>query len=332
MDRWRYILSAAVSASGFCLSLTLFVCNVAFLGRLPPSSYLIVWLSLFDSGVAGNQFIYALIQLTNGNVSELHCRFLGFVEFASGITTLTLCMGLTLFRYLVIVHKHNISSRFAPRYVAATITTSCLVASLPFILQHPEVYILHPTRLECNPNWAGRDASNLAVTGIAIIISATPIIFVGIAYTSIYFEVVRVNKDMQEISDHPRENASLQESSFLHIDSGRDSARLSRASVGLSVSIANTTKDTNRAQMQRDLERQHTLLVQSIVLVSLLVAGWGPYLMIGVYEFATGEFVSMDWGFAALICIALNETLNPIAVVWFDADIRNNVKRVFRVG
>ncbi|KAI8618644.1 hypothetical protein BC830DRAFT_1166009 [Chytriomyces sp. MP71] len=126
---------------------------------------------------------------------------MGFVEFVSGITTLTLCCNLQ--------------------------KTFCIVAAPPFILQHPEVSILHPTRLECSPDCVGRDASSLTVTGIVIIIGAAAIIFVSITHTSIYFELVP-NKDMLEISDQPRENASHQDSSFLHIDCGQDPARLSQ--------------------------------------------------------------------------------------------------------
>ncbi|KAJ3048903.1 hypothetical protein HDU99_009044, partial [Rhizoclosmatium hyalinum] len=122
-----------------------------------------------------------------GNVRVCHLH--GFMQIFGGTSSLLLCFGLTIFRYMVIVRQENLSTRAAPRFVCAVYFCATLVASLPFLLNSPDTYALHPSQTYCCTDWTKRDVKSRIMIATNFATLTPPVLFIGYAYYQIYQKV-----------------------------------------------------------------------------------------------------------------------------------------------
>ncbi|KAJ3213505.1 hypothetical protein HDU81_001953, partial [Chytriomyces hyalinus] len=74
-------------------------------------------------------------------------------------------------------------------------------------------------------------------------------------------------------------------------------------------------------------EKQMKLLIQSLAIVGVFVIGWAPYFTFAMLEVINGVPQPTEVEFAADFVMQLNFVANPIVILVFDEDIRNNVFR-----
>ncbi|KAI8821207.1 hypothetical protein BJ741DRAFT_117933 [Chytriomyces cf. hyalinus JEL632] len=120
-NHWQFslIFSVVVSISAL-LNACILISNAPHLRRLPPSSFLIYWLCAYDSLVVINDLMVSAANLIHGHTNHFPpdtCYLHGFLAMFGSFASLLLCLGLTLFRYLVIIKKTKIRHVWAYLYL-----------------------------------------------------------------------------------------------------------------------------------------------------------------------------------------------------------------------
>ncbi|KAI8622680.1 hypothetical protein BC830DRAFT_271507 [Chytriomyces sp. MP71] len=280
------------------LNLTVAVFNIRYIRKLPPSSVLIVLLCLSDFGFNANNLITSVIHLClpDSYYDSQACQLQGAITTLMGLLSMGLVAGLTLFRYLMIVRGYHIQPTFTIIYIASLAGISTTIVVFPFVLGVADaVYGLQPTKIACTVAWHEPRARGMAIS--CMIIIAIPIATISIAYFQIYQKVSREFKAFKDLSttskDHERYTASRH--------------------------------NINQCLTKEDQERQKSLLIQSVALVSCFLIGWTPYLIFASIQVITGEHLSLDFEFVAEMCIILNDIFSPILILIFDKVLRSNI-------
>ncbi|KAJ3259641.1 hypothetical protein HDU77_001741 [Chytriomyces hyalinus] len=315
--------------TAFLLNLIVTFPNLFHLHKLPPSSFLIVFLCLSDCLTSANVVAITtthLIRKTPDYDIRL-CQIQGALIIFSATLSMSICAGLTLFRYLVIVCSMNITKQFTVVYFIGAIFFSIAVSVLPFLLgSQIDSYVLQPTGVHCALAWNSREPRTLAVAIIFPIIILSALCGIIYAYIRIY---LTVSSDVaalrssgvasaKRFKSNSGNTGSHTASFTVEITQEEDKARFS-------------LRRNNAAAVDPERAKQMSLLVQSIVVVGVFVLGWGPYFLFIMVELVLGPVsVSTDYEFASEFFVGFGEVLNPVAVLLFDVEIRKNVFAFFR--
>ncbi|KAI8619164.1 hypothetical protein BC830DRAFT_1078746 [Chytriomyces sp. MP71] len=84
-------------------------------------------------------------------------------------------------------------------------------------------------------------------------------------------------------------------------------------------------------QKSEEHKKQMALLIQSIVLVSVFLGGWTPYLAFAFYEMFTGSKGNSVFGFAVEMLVYIQNGVNPIIVLVFDKNLKQNFLKMLRL-
>ncbi|KAJ3399448.1 hypothetical protein HDU80_007882 [Chytriomyces hyalinus] len=128
LDTLNLFFSAIFAIFGFigtATNLLVVIPNAGYLTRIAPSSFLVFWLCFFDSIALTNSALVAASNLATGelNYDAASCRFHAGVSVFGNVSSILLCFGLTLFRYLIVVHQKDIPKNF----VSIATITLCFV-------------------------------------------------------------------------------------------------------------------------------------------------------------------------------------------------------------
>ncbi|KAI8611349.1 hypothetical protein BC830DRAFT_1141603 [Chytriomyces sp. MP71] len=313
---WLYSTVAVIFMSILiALDLIVLVANALSLRKLPPSSFLIFWLCFCGAGTALNPLIIASTHLARDNLAfnNRQCQIHGFFTLVFALMSLCLCTGLTLFRYLVVVWEVNLFPQLAPVILAITIVTCSIVAGLPFLLNTADTtYVMLSTQILCTVAWYDPSFQVKLVGWVCVSVLTIPIFFIGFAYASIYR---RFYLSMQ-----------ITEVALVSVRT------VSSSNLGANASTSKVNKTEQQILAAKtDRERQQTLLMESIALVTVFLIGWAPYFCAVLYELSTARSVSEQFEFFAQLAITTNNTLNPILALVFDHTLRGNVKKMLRI-
>ncbi|KAI8611997.1 hypothetical protein BC830DRAFT_611917 [Chytriomyces sp. MP71] len=285
--------------------------NVLHLLRLSPSSFLIFFLCVGSFINTANELIVCASHLISGvNSYDTRACLIQSVLVTFGcLLSITQGSGLTLLRYLSIVRKQKIHYSYVSIFTATSTAVCILLVTIPFILgSQNETYGMHPSGVVCTVLWFKTDIQTRVVACICGVFCAIPVCFIGFAYAAIY---ARVSKVISEASGTLEESGQSNEGT-----PGSAVAVLPGQPKGLKL----------HQEQRREYEQsQKKLLIQSIVIVSVMLAGWGPYCIMGFAEVLMGSPVTIEVELTADALVAAMELINAVVVLWFDAEIRANV-------
>ncbi|KAJ3200474.1 hypothetical protein HDU82_008891, partial [Entophlyctis luteolus] len=248
-------IAAAIAALGTILNVAVTVSNVAHLSSLPPSSFLVFWLSFFDSYMLIGSLIVTLpvifnindpvtAVVTNTTYTEtpVSCQVRGILELTGGLSTICICSGLTYLRYSVIVLKRTPSRMFVVKFVAVATCAMFLVAVYPAMAGNSGIiFVLRSSGLCCNVGW-NRVPQYSAV---CLAVLSVPLSSIGYAYGRVFLEMRRAQQKLAALST----NSSTAENG------------------GGQPPTAGQNLD----------EKQRQLLIQTIIIVVTFLVGWFPY-------------------------------------------------------
>ncbi|KAJ3197846.1 hypothetical protein HDU82_001360, partial [Entophlyctis luteolus] len=118
------------------------------------------------------------------------CSIHGFIATFAAMTSLFLCLGITLFRYLVIVRHAKLKKMFPRYYLMAVVAIALLVTVPPFAMNRATTaYTLRPSHVYCVAAWYSKDY--IVVVGGGACLCVT-LLFMGYAYVAIFFKVREV--------------------------------------------------------------------------------------------------------------------------------------------
>ncbi|KAI8832103.1 hypothetical protein BJ741DRAFT_667407 [Chytriomyces cf. hyalinus JEL632] len=158
-DFWFSSVLTTLLLAEFVTNLLLVSPNVRHLGKIAPNSVLVFWLSSIDSIMLLNTLLVAGVNLVTGELvpDSVICQLHGSVTGFSSLAYILLCFGLTLFRYLGVVHQVPLPRNFSLGYVVAIVPLASTVAALPFMMGSAEpFYVMRPSKVHCVPNWSHR--------------------------------------------------------------------------------------------------------------------------------------------------------------------------------
>ncbi|KAI9330634.1 hypothetical protein BDR26DRAFT_899735 [Obelidium mucronatum] len=337
-----YLISGVASTCNLLIVLS----SSQRLKTLSPTSYLNYFLCFSDSIVATTEFtigLLSILQHSSSTASEpiIPCQIHAFLQVFPCSTSLLLCLGLTYFRYAVIITETHLTTSFARRYTLSCFALCILIASLPFLVgSYTETYTLQPSRLYCATAWYSRDLKTLGLIAVNIVTVLSPSVFIGFAYTRIYMKlrrsVVELRTSDTSCSKEGSGKRELSSSGGGVGAAGASETRLnlkeskqSLVEVSAAATVAggagNTTQ-TSRVSIttKRAEKEQRVLLHQSLVIVLSFLLGWLPYLTLMITELVTAEPVSPGYDFLAFYFTVLVEATNPIIVLSFNKELREN--------
>ncbi|KAI8822793.1 hypothetical protein BJ741DRAFT_635119 [Chytriomyces cf. hyalinus JEL632] len=309
-----FTATAAVAA---VLNLIVLVSSLLKLPKLTPSSFLQYFLCFCDGVVAAADAVIGCSSLLKhlsldraGTFLGLRiCSIHGTLQIFGGSSSLFLCLGLTIFRFMVICREAILTQRFAYFYVAATLSGSVLISTLPLMLGSAEsTYMVQPSGVYCITDWTSKNAQAIPLVTMNLITLTPPVVFIGYAYTAIYFQF---------------------RNSYLELQKTTSSKAISCETVASNSSTANGKSSLEQMLLQTANEEQRALLVQSVVIVFAFLAGWLPYTVLIVYEIITSHHFSAAFDYFAIYCTLLNGAINPLIVLRFNKEIRRNVTNFF---
>ncbi|TPX64112.1 hypothetical protein CcCBS67573_g08487 [Chytriomyces confervae] len=326
---WWYTVFAATAAIGLMLNSFIVLSNAPYVKKLPPSSFLIFWLCTFDTLAILNNIIEPIHMLAH-NTSEynsLICQIHGAFAVTFNISSLQLCFGLTLFRYLVIVHQIQVPRVFPAVYTCYVTLISLVVGLLPFMLSSQRfTYDFGASNLYCAPDWTQQDTGSMLVTWLCFSIAVGTLLLLVYAYGAIFIVSARVVKEFQKSLDGAGVDNTVQLNpcavSASNLNRSRSNSPSKTAAVVMNVSAGAD------AQKRAELDAQQSeLMKQSLIMVTAFLLGWSPYLIMGIYEFFTQTQVSPEFDFFASMSITIYDVINPVIVYIYDREIRRLCRR-----
>ncbi|KAJ3400768.1 hypothetical protein CcCBS67573_g06996 [Chytriomyces confervae] len=352
---WTYSTTTTTIATiGILVNSIVIVPNVWRVRSLTPSSLLIVCLCCSDSLLLSNYLTLAATHLRRGDLeyNPIICQIHGFLITFGALWSLGLCTGLTLFRYIIIIHKKTVSHRFAYAYLFGTATFCALLAGLPFICNAGDrIYVLHQTHMNCTVAWSNTDTTTRVISWICISVLLIPVSSMGVAYIRIYSEVSKVfgaySKSAVVTGDDLSGNQQRGSKTINQDSKHQEGHRPSRVATNPCKETNETTgtvesmkpsvdeeslqppKMLKKRKLREEEAKQMALLMQSIAIVGVFLMGWTPFLFATVYEIITGTKAHPDFEFAGEMFVAMNDLLNPVVVMVFDDKIRRNVIQFF---
>ncbi|KAI8617713.1 hypothetical protein BC830DRAFT_70688 [Chytriomyces sp. MP71] len=164
MDAIR-LVSAIIDTLSIVLNTATAFANLPYLRKLPPSSFLIVFICLCDAFHTLNDVITVCAHVLIPDATKSVCKTTAILSTLGGMSSILLCTGLILFRYLVIIHEISIPFWFAPSYTAVSFFIILALVSIPvFLSATNETYGVHPTGLICTVVWYKTDAVTRSCT------------------------------------------------------------------------------------------------------------------------------------------------------------------------
>ncbi|KAI8617444.1 hypothetical protein BC830DRAFT_1227584 [Chytriomyces sp. MP71] len=350
-------IGVVVTSLGLLTNLIVISANIAHFRQLPPASVLILCLCVSDSLLLSNYVSIATTRLIRGNLSYdlATCQIQGALVTFGALTSLGLCAGLTLIRYLIIVQQYKLKPSFTPLYVASVTAFTALVASIPFMIGAADkIYVQQESRINCTVAWYNTDLATRAVSWTCVAVLLTPLLSIGYAYYRIYFKVTTVFGAVKAREGVRSGNEGGSGRSRMLSGAGQDvshggglrvvsGSQVQSTSDGTATHVSVTffkptgskISQNNKISMQKrseDDEKQMALLVQSLVVVCVFVVGWTPYLLFALIEILTGEKGNRPFEFAAEMFVSLQDGLNPLIVLVFDKKMRRNVFRTLGIS
>ncbi|KAJ3232155.1 hypothetical protein HDU78_007293 [Chytriomyces hyalinus] len=314
---WTVVITEGIA---FILNFALVASNARFVFKLPYTSVLIFTLCCSDNLTLINSWTIAATHLFRNSLEYDNrlCQIHAAMVVGGALLSMSLCAGLTLLRYKVIVKVQKITTRFVASYVSASIAVSATVASLPFLLgSQDDSYFMQPSGDNCTPRWHGRDPRTLIISTTCAIILATPLVGMGYAYFQIYRKVSTTFEAFRVTGVVSNEISSQSSRGVVTGTFQSDNGQQTKSSPLI--------VQTGKRKKSEEEERQMKLLIQSIAIVGVFVVGWGPYFLFGMMELLSGVQQATEFEFAADFIAQLNYVANPIVILVFDKDIRNNV-------
>ncbi|KAJ3242244.1 hypothetical protein HDU78_001446 [Chytriomyces hyalinus] len=255
-------------------------------------------------------------------------------------------MGLTLFRYNIIIREISVSHQYAHAYLVVSASFCALIAGLPFIFSAGDrIYIIAQTHMNCTVAWSNTDTPTRVISWICAVVLLIPASSMGFAYIRIYYEVSKVfgayRTSTVVTGDSLGGNQQRGSRTATQDQEGQRPSNISTYPVketnGTTGTAEKRSVDEESQHLPKTLKRKRTkdeakqiaLLMQSIAIVGLFLMGWTPYLSMGLYEIMTGTKVPLHFEFTAEIFVSINDLLNPVVVMIFDDNMRRNVFRCF---
>ncbi|KAJ3401513.1 hypothetical protein HDU80_005957 [Chytriomyces hyalinus] len=316
-----FTATAAVAA---LLNLLVLVSSLLTLHKLTPSSFLQYFLCFCDGVVAATDavigcsslFMHRSLDRADTFLGLRVCSIHGTLQIFGGGSSLFLCLGLTIFRFMVICREAILTQRFAYFYVAATLSVSVLISTLPLMLGSAEsTYAVQPSGLYCITDWTSKNAQAIPLVTMNLMTLILPVGFIGYAYTTIYF---RFRKSLLELQK-TKSSHCIDSEIIVTTEWDEKSSQL-----GGHMQPARAASALHNAN-----DEQRALLVQSFVIVFAFLTGWLPYAVLIIYEVATSRYFSATYDFFAIYCTVLNGAVNPIIVLCFNKEIRRNFTDFF---
>ncbi|KAJ3237629.1 hypothetical protein HDU81_009179 [Chytriomyces hyalinus] len=312
----------ATAAVATLLNLVILLSSLLKLHKLTPSSFLTYFLCFCDGVVAATDAVIGCSSLivrrplnrADSFLGIRICSIHGTLQIFGVSSSLFLCLGLTIFRFMIISREAILTQRFAYFYVGATLSGSVLISTLPFMLQSAEsTYVLQPSEVYCITDWTSKNPQALPLVIINLITLTPPIIFIGYTYTTIYFQFRKSLRELQKTTSSPC------------ISTDVITYREGKSSQSLEV----TPETVTSMALHNANDEQRALLVQSVVIVVAFLAGWLPYTILIVHEVVTSRYFSAAYDYFAIYCTLLNGAINPIIVFSFNKEIRRNFTDFF---
>ncbi|KAJ3248961.1 hypothetical protein HDU77_007915 [Chytriomyces hyalinus] len=327
-------IGAIVSVAGFIATLAAIIPNMQHIPKLAPSSFLVFWLCLFDCVTIANSGLISVTNLVTGEVggNSVLCQFRASVAVFGTISSLLLCFGLTLFRYLLVVHQKDLPRNFTTWYFMGVAVFSALVAVLPFMMGSQEqTYIMRPCNAHCALDWSHRDVRSAIMTCICFGIGAVTLCFIVYAYAAMAGTIIQVFTSVKNVgrpSVKPDKNrkSPLETDKTERMSSAGQTSDSAGTEDGTSSHISNQKNRHSRdAKSALNLDkRQRDIMKQSVVVVAAFMIGWTPYICMAIFEFISNSQASPVFDFITTIIVATYELVNPLIIIYFDRDIGRN--------
>ncbi|KAI8834185.1 hypothetical protein BJ741DRAFT_709804 [Chytriomyces cf. hyalinus JEL632] len=306
-----------VDSIALALNFVIILSNSRLLRKLPHTSVLIFTLCCSDSLALINSWILTTTHIIRNTLDydKKLCQIHAFLITGGCLLSINLCSVLTFLRYKMIVHCQKVTTKFLVASMSMATFVSFVVAGLPFLLGSQDVsYAMQPSGDDCTSRWHGRDPETLTLVISAITILAVPLAGMGFAYYQIYRKVSTTFEAFRRVSTFSYESSSQSAP-------GRTSVAMKSNGSGGTRSSIPPTKGTK----SEEEEKQMKLLIQSLAIVGVFVVGWAPYFTFAMMEVISGVAQPTELEFAADFVMQLNFVANPIVILVFDEDIRNNV-------
>ncbi|KAJ3391731.1 hypothetical protein HDU80_010988 [Chytriomyces hyalinus] len=310
---------AKAIANGIALALNsvVIISNARVLRELPHTSVLIFTLCCSDSLVLINSWVLTTTHLIRNTLEydKKLCQIHALMITGGCLLSINLCSGLTYLRYKMIVHCQKVTTKFLVASVSTATFGSFLVAGLPFLLGSQDVsYIMQPSGDNCTPQWHGRDPSTLIMVISSIPILAVPLAGMGFAYFQIYRKVSTTFEAFKGAAIYCYESCPQTVPGRISVATKSNGSGATRFSIP-------PTKGAKSEEEQKQMQ----LLIQSLAIVGVFVVGWAPYFIFAMMEAISGAPQTTELEFAVDFFMQLNFVANPIVILVFDEDIRNNV-------
>ncbi|KAI8845003.1 hypothetical protein BJ741DRAFT_644510, partial [Chytriomyces cf. hyalinus JEL632] len=297
---------ALLGIIGSTANLLVVLPNVRFLTKLAPSSFLVFCRDI--------------------NFDVEACRFHAGVSVFGNISSILLCFGLTLFRYLIVVHQKDLPKNFATWYFLGVVFSATLVAIIPFIMgSQVQTYKMRPCNAHCAPDWSQRDVKSSILIWLCFSIATITLCFVVYAYAAMAGTIVTVFTGVKNVGggtskpDKRRKNRQ-QTDKIERISTVEKTSNSMLSDEGTS-SHMSSQKNNQSRDVQRTLKlekRQRDIMMQSIVVVGAFMIGWGPYICMAVYEYFSNSRSSPAVDFVVTGVVAIYELVNPLIIIHFD--------------
>ncbi|KAJ3226586.1 hypothetical protein HDU81_007230 [Chytriomyces hyalinus] len=291
LQRCFYSVFAAVASTGLALNCFIIATTAPHLKKLPPSSFLIFWLCVFDGLAILNNAITPVSMLLQDTqaYSNLQCQVHAGLAVTFNVASLQTCFGLTLFRYLVIVHQVQLPRSFPGWYICGQLS-----------------YAFGSSHMYCVPNWTQHDTGSATVMWICFMALIASLVLLVFAYAAIFTVTARVVAEYRKTLDgdtadsDPERNLSIPWVRSGHRSSPENMFEQKRVEMGV---------------------QQFELMKQSLILVGAFLAGWIPYMFLGIYEYASWTPVPPLFDFLASMIVTTYETINPVIIMFYDREI-----------
>ncbi|TPX62748.1 hypothetical protein CcCBS67573_g08811 [Chytriomyces confervae] len=289
LDTLNLFFSAIFAIFGFigtATNLLVVIPNAGYLTRIAPSSFLVFWLCFFDSIALTNSALVAASNLATGelNYDAASCRFHAGVSVFGNVSSILLCFGLTLFRYLIVVHQKDIPKNFVRFYVLGVVFSSAFVSSLPFMMGSQEqIYKMRPCNAHCSSDWSQHDARSSVLIWMCFSIATITLCFVVYAYAAMAGTILEVFATVKDVGGGRVASKRVKIGNDRNeTDDKKDrmsSAERASNSVVTEGGVSSQNNQSRDFQSARKLEkRQHGIMKQSIVVVGAFMIGWAPYI------------------------------------------------------
>ncbi|KAJ3221932.1 hypothetical protein HDU81_010231 [Chytriomyces hyalinus] len=186
---WTKVITEGIA---LLLNLNLIVSNIRFIQKLPHASILIFALCCMDNITLTNSWTLAATHLVRNTLEydKRLCQIHGAMVVGGALVSMSLCTGLTLLRYKVIVKAQKITNIFIATYISTSIVVATAVVGFPFVLgSQDDSYFMQTSGDNCTPRWHGRQPQTVVLTSLCAIILATPLVGIAYAYYRIYQKV-----------------------------------------------------------------------------------------------------------------------------------------------